>query len=69
MREKIRDLNIRRQTQLSLDEIAERLNPLLRGWIRVLRTIRAFGAASLAALRQSDVACLGDAEVQALFDA
>ena len=34
MREKIRDLNIRRQTQLSLDEIAGRLNPLLRGWIQ-----------------------------------
>jgi hypothetical protein len=33
MGEKIRDLNIRRQTQLSLDKIAERLNPLLRGWI------------------------------------
>jgi group II intron reverse transcriptase/maturase len=33
MREKIRDLNIRRQTQWSLDKIAERLNPLLRGWI------------------------------------
>ena len=34
MREKIRDLSIRRQTQLSLDEIANRLNPLLRGWIQ-----------------------------------
>jgi RNA-directed DNA polymerase len=33
MRQKIRDLGIRRQTQLSLDDIAERLNPLLRGWI------------------------------------
>ena len=30
MREKIRDLSIRRKTQLSLDEIAEALNPLLR---------------------------------------
>src|ERR1700744_4813036 len=34
MREKIRDLNIRRRTQLSLDDIAERLNPLLQGWIQ-----------------------------------
>jgi len=33
MRERIRDLSIRRQTQLSLNEIAEQLNPLLRGWI------------------------------------
>ena len=33
MRERIRDLNIRRQTQLSLQDIAQQLNPLLRGWI------------------------------------
>jgi hypothetical protein len=29
----IRDLNLRRQTQLSLQDIARQLNPLLRGWI------------------------------------
>jgi group II intron reverse transcriptase/maturase len=33
MRATIRDLNLRRQTQLSLTDIAQRLNPLLRGWI------------------------------------
>jgi RNA-directed DNA polymerase len=33
MRETIRDLNLRRQTQLSLQDIAQLLNPLLRGWI------------------------------------
>ena len=33
MRSTIRELNIRHQTQLSLEEIARRLNPLLRGWI------------------------------------
>jgi RNA-directed DNA polymerase len=33
MRETIRDLNIRQQTQLTLADIADRLNPLLRGWI------------------------------------
>jgi RNA-directed DNA polymerase len=33
MRETIRDLNLRRQTQLSLQDIAQKLNPLLRGWI------------------------------------
>ena len=33
MREPIRDLNLRRQTQLSLQDIAQQLNPLLRGWI------------------------------------
>jgi group II intron reverse transcriptase/maturase len=34
MRSAIRDLNIRHQTQLSLDDIARQLNPLLRGWIQ-----------------------------------
>src|SRR5215467_13306267 len=29
----IRDLNLRHQTQLSLQDIACQLNPLLRGWI------------------------------------
>jgi group II intron reverse transcriptase/maturase len=33
MRATIRELDIRRQTQLSLVDIAQRLNPLLRGWI------------------------------------
>jgi group II intron reverse transcriptase/maturase len=33
MREAIRDLNLRRQTQLTLQDIARQLNPLLRGWI------------------------------------
>jgi RNA-directed DNA polymerase len=33
MRSMIRDLNLRRQTQLALDALAQRLNPLLRGWI------------------------------------
>lgn len=33
MRATIRELNIRRQTQLSLADIAQRFNPLLRGWI------------------------------------
>jgi RNA-directed DNA polymerase len=33
MRQTIRDLRLRRQTQLSLQDIARELNPLLRGWI------------------------------------
>lgn len=33
MRSAIRELNIRHQTQRSLDDIARLLNPLLRGWI------------------------------------
>jgi RNA-directed DNA polymerase len=33
MRAKIRELNIRRRTQVSLADIAREINPLLRGWI------------------------------------
>jgi len=33
MRAKIRELDVRHQTQLSLVDIARRINPLLRGWI------------------------------------
>jgi RNA-directed DNA polymerase len=33
MRQTIRDLNLRHQTQRSLQDIAKLLNPLLRGWI------------------------------------
>jgi hypothetical protein len=33
MRAKIRELCIRRRTELSLADIAHRINPLLRGWI------------------------------------
>jgi RNA-directed DNA polymerase len=33
MRSTIRKLNFRHQTQLSLEDIAQKLNPLLRGWI------------------------------------
>jgi RNA-directed DNA polymerase len=33
MRAKIRDLGIRRRSELSLVEIAYRINPLLQGWI------------------------------------
>ncbi len=34
MRSMVRDLNIAQRTHLSLADIAEKLNPLLRGWIR-----------------------------------
>jgi group II intron reverse transcriptase/maturase len=33
MRATIRDLKLRRQTQLSIQDMARKLNPLLRGWI------------------------------------
>ena len=33
MRATIRDLDLLRQTQLSVEEIARQINPLLRGWI------------------------------------
>ena len=39
MRQAIRDLNIRRQTQLSLQDIAQQLNPFLRGLLQRSREL------------------------------
>ena len=66
MRSTIRDLNIRRRTQVSLADIARQINPLLTGLDRILRAVRALGAVPHAPIRQSDASGLGDAEVQAL---
>ena len=33
MRKKIRELGVRKRTELPLAEIADRINPLLRGWM------------------------------------
>jgi Group II intron, maturase-specific domain len=66
MRETIRQLNIRRQTQRSLADIAQLLNPLLRGWIEYYGALCAIGAASRAGLRESRARGMGKAEVQAL---
>lgn len=43
MREKIRDLHIRRQTQLSLNDIARLINPLLRGGSAIMDGTRQRG--------------------------
>jgi RNA-directed DNA polymerase len=34
MREKIRELGVRQRTEVSMVDIAGKLNPLLRGWIQ-----------------------------------
>ena len=43
----------------SLEEIARRLNPLLRGWIEYYGTLHAFGVGAHAPARQFDAAGLG----------
>ena len=66
MRKAIRDLNLRRQTQLSLQDIAQQLNPLPSGVDRVLRALYPIGTGSPSTLCQSDIVSVGTAEVQAL---
>ena len=61
MREAIRDLNLRRQTQLSLQDIARQLNPLLTGLDRVLRALCSLSTVSSAAIRQSHARGMGHA--------
>jgi RNA-directed DNA polymerase len=66
MRSTIRDLKLGHQTQLSLQDIAQQLNPLLRGWIEYYGRYAPSALKPLAATRQSDACSLGDAKVQAL---
>jgi Group II intron, maturase-specific domain len=66
MRATIKDLGLRRRTEVSLADIARRINPLLRGVDQLLRTIRAIGARSLAPICQPNTSGMGDAEVQTL---
>ena len=67
MRATVRDLDIRRRTQVSTADIARQLNPLLRGWIEVPRTVYALGTGTSPAICQSDAAGLGHSEVQELW--
>ena len=64
MRATVRDLDIRRRTHVSMDDIAQQLNPLLRGWIEY--TMEALGIGTFPAICQSGAAGLGYAEVQEL---
>ena len=61
MREAIRDLNLRRQTQLSLQDIARQTQSALKGLDRVLRALCSLGAVSSAAIRQSHARGMGNA--------
>ena len=54
MRATIRDLNIRQRTQLSLADIARKLNPLLRGWIEYYGRYAPSALSPIAQVRQSD---------------
>jgi len=65
MRSTVRDLNIAQRTHLSMDDIAKKLNPLLR----VLWPLRVLAAGTHAPTRQLDDQTLGDAKVQALCGA
>jgi RNA-directed DNA polymerase len=71
MRAMIRDLNIRRSTQVTLADIARKLNPLLRGWIAYYGryTPSALYALYRYVNRQSDATGVGATEVQALQEA
>jgi hypothetical protein len=61
----IRELKLRHQTQLSLQDIARQLNPLLRGWIAYYGRY-ASSALYPCSAHQSDAGGLGDAKVQTL---
>ena len=66
MRATIRDLNIRRMTQVSLADIAQKLNPLLRGWIAYYGRYTPSALYRPVPVSQFDDIGLGAAKVQAL---
>ena len=61
MRETIRELNLRHQTQLSLQDIAPPTQSAPKGLDRVLRALCSLGAVSSAAIRQSHARGMGNA--------
>src|SRR2546430_14351728 len=66
MRAAIRDLNIRQRTQLSLADIARKLNPLLSGWIEYYGRYAPSALSPMLRYVNLTLLRLGDAEVQAL---
>ena len=66
MRETIRDLNLRRQTPLSLQAIASKLNPLLRGWINYYGRYTPSALSPFLRYVNLTLVAWVDAEVQAL---
>jgi RNA-directed DNA polymerase len=66
MRETIRKTNLRDRTQITLEDVANEINPVLRGWI-VSWTPLSLGAVSGVPPCQQDVGGMGHAEVQTPF--
>ena len=61
-------LRIHRRTDLSLDDLARWLNPIVAGWMQLLRPVLPDGAGSPPAARQRLPEALGWEEVQAAAD-
>ena len=66
MRETIKGLKIRKRTEVTLDDIARELNPMVTGLDRILWAIHAFSALSAGSLHQPDAGRLVEAKIQAL---
>ena len=66
MRETIRDLEIRRRTDVSMGDIARKINPLLRGWIEYYGRYTPSAITPMLRYVNQTLLCVGDAEVQAL---
>ena len=65
---RLRELRIHRHTSLTLDDLARWLNPIVAGWMRLLRPVLPVGALSPPAARQRLLEALGWEEVQAATD-
>ena len=65
---RLRELRIHRRTDLTLDDLARWLNPIIAGWMQLLRPVLPVGALSPPAARQRLPEALGWEEVQAAAD-
>jgi RNA-directed DNA polymerase len=66
MRQKERRLNYRNRSDLSLQDIASKLNPILCGWIAYCGRFRPSALAPLYRHHQHIAGCLGEEEIQAV---
>ncbi len=66
MRATVRDLDLRRRTQISLVDIARELNPLLRGWIGYYGRYTPSALYPMFRYVNQTLLAWGDAEIQAL---
>jgi Group II intron, maturase-specific domain len=66
MRQKIRELNVRKRTQIRLEDIAQKLNPILQGWLNHYGRFCPTAMDPMWRYTNATLVCVDDAQIQAL---